>query len=98
MECVPELKFPCSRVRVLTVIGLLLTASVASAQYTAQMLPPPADLPFNATTRAFALNGVGQVFGEAFGGGRLEPVLWTGGVPERLDIPNGYSWDDVSGQ
>jgi hypothetical protein len=98
MKCVPELKFPFSRVRVLTVIGLLFTAGVASAQYTAQVLPPPADLPSNAITRAFALNGVGQVFGEAFGGGRVEPVLWTGGVPVRLDIPNGYSWDDLPGQ
>ena len=98
MECVPELKFLVSRVRVLTVIGLLLTAGVASAQYAAQMLPPPVDFPSNTITRAFALNGVGQVFGEAIGGGRVEPVLWTGGVPVRLDIPNGYSWDDLPGQ
>lgn len=95
-----EFRSPVSRVGVFLVLtALLLSARTATAQFTAQVLLPPSDLPVESTTRAFAINSSGQVFGEALGpaGGRREPVLWTGGVPQRLPIPDGYAWDDMGG-
>jgi hypothetical protein len=98
--CVIEFKSLVSRVGVLVVVsGLLLSARTATAQYTAQVLLPPADLPTSATTRAVAINSAGQVFGEALGDAfHREPVLWTGGVPQHLPIPTGYNWDDLPGE
>ena len=83
------------------VAGLLLVAYPAAAQYTHQVLLPPAPMPANTTaTRGFAMNSSGQVFGEAVQTGPLvvQPVLWTNGVPAVLPLPPGYSWDNSAGR
>src|SRR5262245_24293902 len=72
---------------------LLLAARVTSAQaqYTVQVLPPPADLP-TAITRRFAINNAGQVLGYAFVVGvETRAVVWTNGVPQSLTFPAGYT-------
>ena len=74
---------------VISFIACLACASTAAAQYTAQILLPPSDVPSNTQTRAFAINNRGQVFGEALV--NRGPVLWTNGVPARLPVPAGYA-------
>src|SRR5262245_18261610 len=72
---------------------LLLAARLTSAQaqYTVQILPPPADLP-TAITRGFAINNSGQVLGYAIAVGlETRAVLWTDGVPQSLTFPAGYT-------
>ena len=73
--------------------ALMLVARPAAAQYTAQVLLPPADLPQNTTTRGFAMNASGQVVGEVLvTAADRRPVLWTNGVPQYLALPLGYAW------
>src|SRR3954451_15700308 len=76
------------------ILGLVLSLACVpgvSAQYRAQTLPPPFDVPADAETVAFAVNNHGQVFGETFKFPLEDvPVLWTDGVPTRLPVPSGY--------
>ena len=75
--------------------------SHAFAQYTAQVLLPPPDMPSGAgtITRALAINNRGDVFGEAGNGAvGFAPVLWTNGIPIRLPIPTGYYWRNATGE
>jgi MBG domain (YGX type)/Bacterial Ig-like domain (group 3) len=77
----------------LATASLLLTATVASAQYNAQILSPPIGVN---TTRAYALGGAGHVFGAMFVTSLdRRPVLWTDGVGAELPVPAGYYWDDT---
>jgi len=79
-------------------IGLtLLSVTNLSAQYVAQFLPPPPDLP--GYTDAYALNNNGQVFGRAgvISPPARGPVLWTDGIPADLPVPSGYHWADIAG-
>jgi hypothetical protein len=82
----------------------VLAGNNAFAQYTAQVLPPPREVPANqfSYTSAYAVNNKGQVFGRAgnFAGGSfypVGPVLWTDGVPAWMPLPTGYRWHDASG-
>ena len=76
----------------LVTASLLLTASVASAQYNAQVLSPPVAVN---TTRAYALGGAGHVFGAMFiTSVDRRPVLWTDGIGAELPVPAGYYWED----
>jgi hypothetical protein len=71
---------------------LLLIAGGAAAQYTYTPLHAPNGfLFFNLDG---SMNNKGQVLGEAGNGGATVrfPVLWTGGVPQALPIPTGYSY------
>ena len=81
---------PLSKIVGISAGCLLLIARAASAQYTFQILPPPADFPTGAT-RAFAINGSGQVLGYVFAPGlETKAVVWTNGVPQYLTLPPGY--------
>ena len=73
--------------------ALVLVSHPAAAQYTAQVLLPPAGLPQNTATRAFKMNNSGQVVGEVLvTSGDRRPVLWTNGVAQFLPLPPGYAW------
>jgi hypothetical protein len=80
------------------VVGLLPAPLAVAAPYTATVLIAPVDQPSYTITRAFAINGSGQVFGEAVSGVTQQPLLWTGGVPQYLPIPDGFFWDAHAGQ
>src|SRR5437773_1715679 len=76
---------------------LMPRASAAADPYSVQVLTAPVEtgLSVNSRTIPFAMNSTGQVFGEAFASASdRRPVLWTGGVPMALAVPDGYVWDD----
>jgi hypothetical protein len=81
-----------SRLAGIAAASVLLAARMASAQYTVQILPPPADFPSDRDiSRGFAINSAGQVLGYVFAAGfETRPVLWTNGVPQYLTLPLGY--------
>ena len=78
------------RLVAILVVSLALAATATAQQYTVQVLAPPADMPANATTWAYALNNRGQVFGVVLGTNEDLPMLWTDGVPVHLPVPDGY--------
>ncbi len=91
-------RFVSSFITPLATASLLFTAAVASAQYNAQILLPPAEFSQTASTHAYAMNNSGQVFGEVvLSGTDLRPVLWTDGIGAALPVPAGYSWESTRG-
>lgn len=95
----PVMRRSLSGIAVLAAGCLLLAGRVASAQaqYTVQVLPPPADLP-TAITRGFAINNSGQVLGYAVVPFvETRAVLWTDGVPQSLTFPAGYTLTGETG-
>src|SRR5690242_21926858 len=81
-----------SKAVMIALASLALAARVASAQYTVQVLQPPADFPTDrAATRGFAINSSGQVLGYILAAGfETKAVLWSNGVPQYLTLPVGY--------
>jgi hypothetical protein len=64
---------------------------LGAVDYSFIVLPPTPDMPSGTPVAAFALNNLGQVAGYEIGSlKQLVPVVWTGGVPAKLDMPAGY--------
>ena len=74
----------------LAVAILLAGTRLGAVDYSLIVLPPTPDMPSGTPVAGVALNNLGQVAGYETGSlKQLVPVVWTGGVPAKLDMPAG---------
>jgi len=75
----------------LAIAVLLAGTRLGAADYSFVILPPTPDMPSGTPVVGAALNNLGQVAGYETGPlKQLVPVVWTGGVPAKLDMLPGY--------
>ena len=77
--------------RWLAVAVLLAGMRLGAVDYGFVVLPPTPDMPNGTPVVGAALNDLGQVAGyETSPRKQLVPLVWSGGVPAKLDMPAGY--------